>query len=394
MKNYEYRNQELHFGIKKMNLNNLVENYVHPVYVYDLDGIANRLKLWQKAFSSSVHYALKANHHELVLETILAAGAGLDVVSGGELLLGLDSGFLAEKIIFSGVAKSHYEIKLALESQIKQINVESTSELKRIAEIAKSLDVKAPVAIRFNPDVNPDTHPYITTGFKENKFGIEESSLNEVIEIFKDHPDDLEFKGLSTHIGSQITQIDVFIEALEKTVIVIENLKKQGLPSKTLDIGGGLGIFYDRDDLQEEENILTAYAQKVQPILSQLNLEILTEPGRWIVAHAGALIAKVEYVKKTPYKNFLILDTGMHHLIRPALYEAHHRIMPLKVKSKTACTYDVVGPICESSDVLGRSRDLPEMNEGDFVVIADSGAYGSVMSSDYNLHGRAFEVGV
>lgn len=393
--NLHYKNSQLHFGLSSFNLQTLIEDYDSPFYVYDLKGIADRFIKWNSAFSKgvSVHYAVKANSNLEILKMLKTMGSHVDVVSGGEIKKALEAGFFGRDIIFSGVGKTKAEIELALDSKIYQINVESPAELRRIAEIAKSKSIKAPVSLRFNPDVNPETHPYITTGFRENKFGLDESLLPEVIDLLKNFSSHLDLKGLTLHIGSQILDIQVYREAIQKTRTVFERLQKLGFELTRFDVGGGVGIHYQEQKLAQEEEFVKKFGQMVEQELQGLNVEIQTEPGRWIVAHSGVLITQVQYIKKTPFKNFAIVDSGMHHLMRPALYGAYHSVWPLASHVQNSLKpYDIVGPICESSDFFAKDRTLPELKENDFLVIADAGAYGFSMSSLYNAHGLPREV--
>ncbi len=393
--NLHYKNSQLHFGLSSFNLQTLIQDYDSPFYVYDLKGIADRFTKWNLAFTkgASVHYAVKANSNLEILKMLKSMGSHVDVVSGGEIKKALEAGFLGRDIIFSGVGKTKSEIELALDSKIYQINVESPAELRRIAEIAISKGLKAPVSLRFNPDVNPETHPYITTGFRENKFGLDESLLPEVIDLLKTYAQSLDLKGLTLHIGSQILDIHVYREAIQKTRTVFEYLKTLGFEMTRFDVGGGVGIHYQEQKLAQEEEFVKAFGQMVEQELQGLNVEIQTEPGRWIVAHSGVLITQVQYIKKTPFKNFAIVDSGMHHLMRPALYGAYHSVWPLASSGQNSLKpYDIVGPICESSDFFAKDRTLPELKENDFLVIADSGAYGFSMASLYNAHGLPKEI--
>lgn len=379
-----YRQQKLHFG--DFDLTTMTRDYQGPAYAYDLAGMKKRVVFYQQALGpkSQIYYAMKANPNLQVLSALRQAGARLDVVSGGEVQRGLQAGFTGSQMIFSGVGKTMSEITLALKEKVYQLNVESVEELSRIAQIAKNLNVKAPVSLRMNPNVNPKTHPYITTGFRENKFGLDEQALPELLKIIKDNPS-LDLKGVSMHIGSQITEQGSFTEAIAKTKEMFLSIVAKGFALSRLDIGGGVGINYEVQDLQSEEIFLKTYGTMAQKELANLNVEIQCEPGRWLVAHHGILVCQIQYVKKTPYKNFLVVDTGMNHLLRPALYEAKHTIYKLQTETETKETYDIVGPICESSDFLALGRTLPICKSGDFLAIADCGAYGMSMASTYNL---------
>jgi diaminopimelate decarboxylase len=365
-----------------------------PSYFYDLDDIEKRFRALDQAFEGSrraLHFALKANSHPAVLKRLGSLGAGVDTVSGGEIRRALEAGIAPEKIIFSGVAKTVSEIEYAIRSKIKQINVESPQELERIQAIACRMGAQADVAFRMNPDVNPKTHPYITTGFRENKFGMDESFLPELIAILEKAKGVLRLRGLTMHIGSQLFEIDVMREALEKVLAVHRDLGRRGFQLDRIDIGGGLGIRYESDDAASEFEMIKAYGQMaketIREALGSLNVEILLEPGRILVARAGLLVGEIQYIKKAPAKTFAILDTGMHHLLRPALYGAKHRVLPLRLgKDPARQTYDVVGPICESSDFLAKDASLPVLTAGERLALADAGAYGFTMASQYNSH--------
>lgn len=380
---------------QKHNLVEIAKKAGGPVYVYNLAHITERVNFLRSSFSKikpSIHYAMKANDQSDVLRTLREAGAQIDTVSAGEAKIAIENGFKADQIIFSGVAKTKEEITYALKVGLKQINVESPSELKRIAEIAKNLKIKASVAFRMNPDVNPQTHPYITTGFRENKFGMDDSFLPELVSILKSNSEYLNLRGLTLHIGSQLLELSSLREAIEKTKTVFLNLREQGFKMDRFDIGGGVGINYQTDDETAERSLLREYAKMADDLVSDLNVEVLLEPGRTLVARSGILIGEVQYIKNTQFKTFAILNTGMNHLLRPALYQAKHRVLPLVEKKTKTQTYDIVGPICESADFLAQKVQLPELSEGDYIAIADAGAYGRVMASHYNAHPLPAEV--
>ena len=359
-----------------------------PFYVYDLEGLKGRVQVFKEHLpkGASVHFAMKTNFNKKVLETVFSQNCGADLVSGGELRRALECGCLAQDIVFSGVGKTIQEIDAALEAGIKQINVESPQELMRISERARALKKEAPVAFRMNPDVNPETHPYIKTGFRENKFGMDESFLPELLQIVESSQGLLQLKGLTLHIGSQIRDLSPFEEAIRKTLVVHRELLSQGWALETFDVGGGVGISYESADLEEDVASIQEYGEILKRCFQKEDCQVLCEPGRIIVGRFGVLCTQVQYIKESPYKKFVIVDTGMHHLLRPSLYQAYHRILPMQLGKKATQVYDIVGPICESSDVLGHDRLLPEIQQGDWLAIADVGAYGAVMSSHYNLH--------
>jgi len=360
-----------------------------PVYIYDLDDIERRYRAIDQALAKvphAIHYAMKANSDALILGRLAALGAGVDTVSAGEIRRALEAGVPANRIIFSGVAKTVAEIEFALKNGIKQINVESTQELERIARIASRLGRAADVAFRLNPDVNPQTHPYITTGFRENKFGMDESFVPQLFEILRREKPWLRPRGLTMHIGSLLFDLGVFREAIEKTIKVHKLFLENGFALDRLDIGGGLGIRYETGDDREEYALIEAYGQMASEMAHGLGVELLTEPGRIIVGRSGLLVTEVQYLKPTAAKTFVVVDTGMHHLLRPALYGAKHRILPLKEPGSSKSVYDIVGPICESSDFLAKGVELGPVQQGDLIGIADSGAYGFTMANCYNSH--------
>ncbi len=367
-----------------------------PTYIYNSHSIQKRMTHMKSAFaacSPQIHYALKANANAGILKIFKDNDFGVDVVSGGEAKIAIENGFSPSKIIFSGVAKSKDELQLALQKNFFQINIESLEELRRVISIATTLQKKAFLGIRINPNIPVDTHPYITTGFRENKFGISEHQLDEAIVLIKAQPQWVELRGLSSHIGSQIRDINPMVKAVESLLQCSQRLIEQGMKLSTIDIGGGLGIDYFTDDETKELQMIDILGQQVVKILKASPLKLLMEPGRWLVARAGALCAQVEYTKFNGHKNFLILNTGMHHLLRPALYKAHHRINPLFARTDAQQKiYDVVGPICESSDVLGQDRWLFTPQEEDWMAILDAGAYGMSMSSLYNHHALPLEI--
>lgn len=388
----EYINNELCLGPLKKRLLPLCANYMRPIYVYDLDFISQRFNAMAKALSGvRLFYAVKANPNQQVLQHLKKIGSGADVVSLGEIKRAMESGFSAHDIVYSGVGKTRHEITEALKLGILQINVESLPELERIGAIARSLGKKAAVALRLNPDIDIKTHPYIATGLKDNKFGMELSLIPDLMACLTKYSNSLELVGFSLHLGSMMMEFSGYEEALRKLKPVFVEMQKKFPTLKRFDFGGGLGIFYDRLDLELEESLLRDYAKITKDILSDLNCELQAEPGRWLLAHCGALITEVQYIKKTSAKDFVIVDAGMNHLIRPSLYEAQHLIMPLKKKTETM-KVDVVGPICESSDFFAKDITVGKVQEGDFVAIMDSGAYGYSMASQYNMQELPLEI--
>lgn len=387
-----YTDGQLCLGPSKIPLARWTENYFKPVYIYDRAIVRERVRKMQKALPGvKMYYAMKANSNLEILKCLREEGCGADLVSGGEALRAMEAGFSAEQMIYSGVGKTKREIREALVANIAQINVESLPELLRIAEIAKTLGKLAKVSLRLNPDVDIQTHKYIATGLKDNKFGMELSLLPELIQVFKKFPKELELQGISLHLGSMMKELSGFQEALKKLIPVYQELKKEFVSVRCFDFGGGLGIVYENQDLEGEEKLLQQYAEIALGTLKGLGAELQCEPGRWLVAHSGVLLTEVQYLKKTSHKNFVVVDTGMHHLLRPALYSAFHKIWALK-DSSAKIKADIVGPICESADFLGHDRELASVKDGDFLVIADAGAYGFSMMNTYNLQEPPLEV--
>jgi diaminopimelate decarboxylase len=376
--------------LEDINLSKVALKYGTPTYVYSSRRIIENLENFRSAFKSKVkiHFAMKANSNVDVLKLLRKNDVGVDVVSGGEIKRALLCGFKPSEIIFSGVAKSVPEINLGLKLNISTFNIESLEELSRVARLAEKCRTRANISLRLNPDVDPKTHPYISTGFKENKFGMEVAILPDLLVLIKRKTKFLNLTGLDFHIGSQVMSISPFIEAVEKIIPVYKSLIAQGFPLKNFDIGGGIGIPY------ENENALNMkhYAKKVEQLLRPLNCHILTEPGRTLVGDAGVLLTEVEYIKRGSVKYFAIVNTGMHHLLRPALYNAYHKIYSLKKSHHEKIKYDVVGPICESSDWLAKDRMLPKLKASDKLAICDAGAYGFTMASDYNLQSKPAEI--
>jgi diaminopimelate decarboxylase len=363
-----------------------------PLYVYSANAMRERLAAFQTAFASlpsRLFYAVKANDRLAVLRTLANAGAGMEVVSGGEIERALAAGVAGGDIVYAGVAKRDPEIRLALEIGVRQLNVESVAELERISAIASELGRTAPVALRINPDVAASTHDKIATGRRGDKFGIAHDRAGEAYALARRLPG-IAPLGLHLHIGSQITELASFEAAYARAVALFRELRAAGVPLRRLDLGGGFGVRYDGETPLAPSDL----AELVRRLTAGLEAEIWLEPGRALVAAAGVLVASVVYVKPTDGRSFLILDAGMNTLLRPALYGAHHRVLPVREPPPDAALAptDVVGPICESSDVLARSRLLPPLGRGDLVAFCTAGAYGSVMASDYNSFASAAEV--
>jgi diaminopimelate decarboxylase len=371
-------------------VSDLADRLGTPLYIYSARTLRRHFRVLSDAFKgtdSLICFAMKALSNLSVLKLFADMGAGFDIVSVGELMRCLRAGADAGKIVFSGVGKTDEEIEAALRAKILMINVESRPELHRISEIARLMGLNAPVSLRVNPDLDPGTHPHISTGHRDSKFGIPLSQVNQYYAEARTLPN-LELAGLSTHIGSQITETAPFIEAAEKVAKIVKALRENGIALKYLDLGGGLGIAY-----QEEPPPPSQYAAALMGPLNPLGLKIIIEPGRVLVGNAGVLVTKVLYVKETDVKRFIVVDGAMNDLIRPVLYEAYHEIRPVvKRGSGKIITVDVVGPVCESGDFFARERDLPEVQSGDLLAVMSAGAYGFVMASNYNSRPRAPEV--
>lgn len=397
---FRYLKNQLH--CENVSVSALAKEHGTPLYVYSGQTIQDHYRRLDAALAPLDHlicFAVKANSNLAVLNLLASEGSGFDIVSGGELFRVLKAGGSAGKCTFAGVAKSEEEIEFALKKGIYSFNVESEAELKRIDSVAHSLGKEAPVALRVNPDVEADTHKYISTGKSENKFGV---SIDRIEQVYKaaSRLKNVRLRGVQIHIGSQITKSKPFSDAVTKMVSVVENLKgRYGL--EFFSIGGGVGIVY-QDSLKSGEAswwdaksvplTIDAYAKAVIPLLQPLGLRILLEPGRFLVGNAGILVTKVEYIKQTPAKRFVIVDAGMNDLIRPALYESYHEIVPVKRGTSASAKVDVVGPVCESGDFFAQDRELPGVKEGELLALMSTGAYGFVMASNYNSRPNPAEI--
>lgn len=360
-----------------------------PFYFYDL-GLLQKtvdvVRALSEEYGVRTHYAIKANSEPRILSLISSAGLGADCVSGYELRRALECGFSPSEIMFAGVGKTDWEIIYALEQGIGCLNVESIEELELISHIAEERGVKAPVALRVNPNIDAHTHKYITTGLEENKFGICEFQLHDAADFLLSHEDSLEFKGLQFHIGSQITDIrTIFALECGKVSQIVENVESMGLTVRNIDLGGGLGVNYDSPDDEPVPDFQTLFDTVSASLHLRDDQQLHIEPGRAIVAQCGTLISSVVLVKKCRKKSFVILDAGMNDLIRPALYGAYHHIENLSSPEGPGVVYDVVGPVCESADVWAEDRELSECRRGDLIAVRSAGAYGAVMASNYNL---------
>lgn len=379
-------------SIEAVSAQQLVEQYDTPLYVYSKKAILEAYKAYSDSFAEIDHqvcYAVKANSNLAVLKVLAEAGAGFDLVSSGELARVLAVGADPKKIVFSGVGKTVSEMKAALQAGIGCFNVESLSELDRLNEVAAEMQVKAPISIRVNPDVDAKTHPYISTGLKDNKFGI---SHDVAVEAYK-HANglaNLQIVGIDCHIGSQLTEIDPFVAALDKVCELIDALKQAGIELEHIDLGGGLGVIYIDEQVAE----VSEFANALLPKLKQLGLKVFFEPGRSIVANAGVLLTQVEVLKPTEHKNFAIVDAAMNDLIRPALYQAEMAVIPVNSQPQSQTqeqSWDIVGAVCETGDFLAKKR-LLSLAVGEVLAITGAGAYGFVMSSNYNSRPRPAEV--
>jgi diaminopimelate decarboxylase len=361
-----------------------------PFYCYSHATLTRHFQAFDSAFDIVDHltcFSVKSCSNVAVLRVLANLGAGVDIVSGGELYRALKAGVPPERIVFSGVGKTASEIAYALDTGILMFNLESAQELLAVNECAGRLGRRAPVAIRVNPDVDARTHPYISTGLKQNKFGIDvEAAVAEYIRA-RDLPH-LEVVGVDCHIGSQLTEVSPFVDALRRLKLLIERLRGEGIQIRYLDLGGGLGITY-RD---EEPPPPKEYAQVLMAETDRLDCRLIFEPGRVIVGNAGILVTRVLYLKEGPAKNFIIVDAGMNDLIRPSLYGSYHQIQPVADRERPQIRADVVGPICETGDFLARDRKLPQMEQGEMLAVMSAGAYGFSMSSNYNTRPRAAEV--
>jgi diaminopimelate decarboxylase len=384
---FNYRDGELF--AEGVALSAIAERFGTPTYVYSRAHIEAQYRAYADALSGTPHlvcFAVKANSNLGVLNVLARLGAGFDIVSRGELERVLAAGGQADKIVFSGVGKTRDDMRRALEVGVHCFNVESTDELERLQVVAAEMGVRAPVSLRVNPDVDAGTHPYISTGLKENKFGIAIADAEDVYIRAAQLPN-LEVIGVDCHIGSQLTTLSPFVDALDRLLDLVDRLSDCGIQLRHLDLGGGLGVRY-RD---EEPPLAGDYIKAVRERLDGRDLALMFEPGRFIVANAGVLLTRIEYLKHTEHKDFAIVDAAMNDLIRPALYQAWMDVTAVKPRDGAARNYDIVGPICETGDFLAKERELA-LAEGDLLAVHSAGAYGFVMSSNYNTRGRTAEV--
>jgi diaminopimelate decarboxylase len=361
-----------------------------PLYVYSRAGIEESFRAYERAFAPvrpRICYAVKANGNGALLRLLASLGAGADIVSGGELLAALRAGFPAEGIVFAGVGKTDAEIALGLEHGIGEWNAESEDEIARIGAAAAARGTLARVSLRVNPDIDPRSHPYISTGLREAKFGVAIGLAPEILRRARERAG-VEVVGVQCHIGSQITDLEPLAAAARALADLSLRLLDEGFPLRTIDLGGGLGVSYDGRGTPDASGLASA----ILPAVERVPLELVLEPGRSMVARSGALLTRVLYVKGGHGKNFVVVDAGMNDLLRPALYDAYHRVEPVVPRGRPAELVDVVGPVCETSDFLARRRELERPEPGDLLAVRDAGAYGFAMSSNYNMRPRAAEV--
>lgn len=383
----EYRGEDLY--LEGVSLKALAEEFGTPLYVYSGSYIRDRIRAYREAFPEAlICYAVKANFNPHIVALVKEEGAGADIVSGGELFISLKAGIEPSKIVYAGVGKTVKELEYAINSDILMFNVESFMELEVLDELAGKLGKKARIAIRVNPDVDPKTHPYISTGMKKSKFGVDIKTAKKEYEHARKLKN-LQVVGIHCHIGSQILDVSPYIEASQKVVELYYDLVKEGFDIQYLDLGGGLGIKYKPEQSNPEPSDL---AEAILPVVKEVKAKIILEPGRSVVGNAGILLTQVQFIKDKGHKHFVIVDAGMNDLIRPAMYEAYHHIVPVERKDRPYIKTDVVGPICETGDFLALDRELQAVERGEYLAVLSAGAYGFAMSSHYNVRPRACEV--
>jgi len=385
---FQYREGRLY--CEDVPMERIAQEVGTPCYVYSHSTLVRHYKVMDEAFSPFPHlicFAVKANSNLAVLRALVKEGSGMDIVSGGELFRALRAGAQPQKVVFAGVGKTSEEMEYALRAGILMFNVESEQELETLQEVAYRLGTRAPVALRVNPDVDPKTHPYISTGLKKSKFGI---AIKEAVREYEKAMDlpCIEVKGVHCHIGSQITQVEPFVDALQRVLFLVDELRDRGVKVSYVDMGGGLGIQYKDEDPPPPSQL----AHAVEPLLRDKDVTLILEPGRVIAGNAGVLLTRVLYLKKGETKNFVVVDAAMNDLARPSLYGAYHAIWPVEERPPGAMVADVVGPICESGDFLAQDRELPLLDRGDLLAVMSAGAYGFTMSSNYNSRPRVAEV--
>jgi diaminopimelate decarboxylase len=389
MHSFQYQHGEL--ACEEVPLNRIAKEVGTPCYVYSHAALIRQFRAFDGAFHNIPHvvaFAMKANSNLAILRLLGQEGGGADIVSGGELYRALKAGIPPAKIVFAGVGKSREEIRYALESDILMFNVESSAELRAIDEVAASLGRRARVALRINPDIDPKTHPYISTGLKKSKFGI---SADRALDEYKlaSSLRHIEVVGVHKHIGSQLTDLAPFVDALKKVLLLVETLKGHGAAIRYINVGGGLGITYSDEAPPKPQQL----AEAISPLVRDLKCVLIMEPGRVIVGNAGVLLTRVLYTKEGEAKRFVIVDAAMNDLLRPSLYGAYHEIRPVRERAAgKPQVVDVVGPVCESGDFLAKDREMPKVDDGELLAVMSAGAYGFVMSSNYNSRPRVAEV--
>jgi diaminopimelate decarboxylase len=385
---FGYKGKELY--AEGVPVRELAEKYGTPLYIYSYRTIERHFKAYDEAYKAYPHiicYALKANTNGAILRILARNGGGADIVSGGELYRALQAGIPSDKIVYAGVGKSEEEIRFALAAKILMFNVESEDELKEIDRVAGTMRKKAPIALRVNPDIDPRTHPYISTGLKESKFGI---PIEDALEDYRvaSKLRHIRIVGVHKHIGSQITELSPFVDAMKRILALVDELKRRGFDIRYLDIGGGLGIPY----LDESPPMPEDLAKGLLPLVDGRKVTLVMEPGRSIVGNAGILVTKALYLKKGGGKEYVIVDAGMNDLMRPSLYGAYHHIVPVVKNRRGRITAEIVGPICESGDFLAKKRQIEKVQQGEYLAVMSAGAYGMSMSSSYNSRPAAAEV--
>jgi diaminopimelate decarboxylase len=387
MQPFQMKNGELH--AENFPLSKIAAEFGTPTYVYSKEALTSAFKRFDSGFEGTDHlvcFAVKSNPSLAILSLFAKLGAGFDIVSGGELARVIAAGGDASKVVFSGVGKTEAEMRSALEAGIFCFNVESASELDRLNSVAGSMNKIAPVSLRVNPNVDAKTHPYISTGLKNNKFGVAYEDALSLYQAAAKMPN-IEIHGVDCHIGSQLTELSPFLDALDRVLALVDQLEAAGIPIHHIDAGGGIGICY----VDETPPDFAEYAKAMRQKMAGRKVKLVFEPGRALVGNAGALLTKVEYLKHTESKNFAIVDAAMNDLMRPALYDAYHDIVAIKPANVEAQVYEIVGPVCESGDFLGHDRKL-SLAQDDLLAVLSAGAYGMSMSSNYNTRPRAAEV--
>ena len=385
---FEYKDHQLY--CEGISIQKIAEEVGTPFYLYSYHTLVRHFTIFDEAFKGMSHlicYSAKANSNLTFLRLFVNLGGGVDVVSGGELYRAVKGGADPKKIVFSGVGKREDEIEYALKTGILMFNVESSQELQVINEVAGRVGKKAPIAIRVNPDIDPKTHPYISTGLKQNKFGIDILRAPMAYRLAS-QMSNMKIVGIDCHIGSQLVEVEPIVEALRKLKQLVENLRKEGMEIQYLDLGGGLGITYE----DEEPPHPIEYASTILEEIREFGCTLILEPGRVIVGNAGVLVSKVLYTKENEEKRFVIVDAGMNDLVRPSYYGSYHQILPVKEETREEIVADVVGPICESSDFLAKGRKIPNLHSGELIAVMSAGAYGFSMSTNYNSRPRIAEV--